>query len=258
MQVTLHTPETIYARRHLPSWFLLAAAAGIVNGFAFLNCQQFVSHVTGTVTRMGLEWPHVGLLAEYTVILLGFVAGAVTAVVVIQTRAYRPGRIRWATPLLSVALILTGVAIAGEVGAFGPFGGVVASAPPPVYLLAVLSFAMGLQNATVASTTGLAVRTTHLTGPTTDLGIHLGTALLATGAERQDALRGAALRGGKIVAFMIGGGLSLPLTSAFGYLTLLAPAIFILVAVALSFIPEWSPSDYRFQTGAETVGRVGR
>ncbi len=135
MRVTLHTPETIYARRHLPSWFLLAAAAGLVNGFAFLSCQQFVSHVTGTVTRMGLEWPHVGLAAEYTAVLLCFIAGAVTAVIVIQTRARRIGRVRWATPLLSVALILVGVAVAGEVAGLDPYQSKVASDSPPILLL---------------------------------------------------------------------------------------------------------------------------
>jgi uncharacterized membrane protein YoaK (UPF0700 family) len=247
MQVTLHTPETIYARRHLPSWFLLAAAAGLVNGVAFVTCQQFVSHVTGTATRMGLEWPHVGLAAEYTAVLLCFVAGAVTAVVAIQTRARSASRVRWATPLLSVALILIGTTIAGELGALGTFGNKLASDRPPVPLLAILSFAMGLQNAAVASTTGLAVRTTHLTGPTTDLGIHLGTALLTSGFERREALRGAALRGGKIIAFTVGAMLSLPLTGAFGYLALLVPAVFILCAAALSFIPNWSPSDYPFR-----------
>lgn len=58
MNMTLHTPETIYSPRHVPSWLLLSAAAGIVNGFAFLTCQQFVTHVTGTLTRLGLEWWH--------------------------------------------------------------------------------------------------------------------------------------------------------------------------------------------------------
>jgi uncharacterized membrane protein YoaK (UPF0700 family) len=259
MQVNLHTPESIYAPRHLPSWFLLAAAAGLVNGFAFLTSQQFVSHVTGTVTRMGLEWPHVELAAEYTAVLLCFIAGAVTAVVMIQTRARRrAGRARWATPLVSVALILIAVGVTGAVGELGPYGTRVASDPPPLPLMVVLSFAMGLQNAAVASTTGLAVRTTHLTGPATDLGIHLGTALLSDGAERRMALHGAAMRGGKVIAFMAGAALSLPVTAAFGYLVLLAAALFILGAAGLSFAPDWSPSDYPFQAAdpAQPVGPV--
>src|SRR5918998_659933 len=222
MKITLHTPETIYSPRHVPSWLLLAGAAGVVNGFAFLMCEQFVSHVTGTVTRLGLEWPHVGLAAEYAVVVVSFVAGAAASVVAIQARARRGKRPRWAIPLVSVALILVGVAVAGRTGAFGRFGGTHAADPPPVVVLSVLAFAMGLQNAAVASTTGLAVRTTHLTGPTTDLGIHLGTAVLATGDERRAALRGAALRGGKIVAFMLGAGVSLPLVEAFGFGALIA------------------------------------
>jgi uncharacterized membrane protein YoaK (UPF0700 family) len=246
MNITLHTPETIYAPRHIPSWLLLAAAAGMVNGFAFLTCQQFVTHVTGTLTRLGLEWWHAALALEYAVVLAAFLAGAVVAVLSIQLRAKTGSRTRWATPLFSVALILTAVALGGSAGWFGVFGGTVASDPPPVVLLSILAFAMGMQNAGVASTTGLAVRTTHLTGPVTDLGIHLGTALLANRQERLAALRGAALRGGKIVAFVAGAGLSLSLSSALGYLILLPPAVFVLVAAVLSFVPEWSPSDYPY------------
>lgn len=257
MEITLHTPETIYAPRHVPSWLLLAGAAGLVNGFAFLMCEQFVTHVTGTVTRAGLEWPHVGLAAEYAVILVSFVAGAVTSVVTIQARARRGKRPRWATPLISVALILAGVALAGHAGLFGPFGGVYTADPPPVVLLSLLAFAMGLQNAAVASTTGLAVRTTHLTGPTTDFGIHLGSALLATGSERRAAIRGAALRGGKIVAFMLGAGLSLPITGTFGFLALFFPAIFVLVAALLSFVPDWGPSDFPFRAGTAPARSAG-
>ncbi len=249
MEITLHTPATIYSPRHVPSWLLLAGAAGAVNGVAFLMCEQFVTHVTGTVTRLGLEWPHAGLVAEYATVLVSFVAGAAASVVAIQAQARRGQRPRWATPLVTVALILVGVALAGRAGAFGRFGGTHAADPPPVALLSLLAFAMGLQNAAVASTTGLAVRTTHLTGPSTDLGIHLGTALLATGSERRAALRGAALRGGKVVAFMLGASLSVPLAGAFGFGALLAPATFILMAAVLSFVPDWSPSDFPFRAG---------
>jgi len=87
MTVSLHAPDTIDSRKHLPSWLFLACAAGSVNGFAFLTCEQYVSHVTGTMTRMGLEWHHVGLAVEYLVIALCFLAGAITSVIWIQARA---------------------------------------------------------------------------------------------------------------------------------------------------------------------------
>jgi uncharacterized membrane protein YoaK (UPF0700 family) len=244
--ITLHTPDTIYSVRHTPSWFALAGASGTVNGFAFLTCEQFVSHVTGTATRIGLEWHYLGLAAEYSTILVCFIAGAIASVIWIQGRAYRGKHPRWASPLIAVSMILVGVALAGHNGWLGQFGGQVAADPPPVLLLSALAFAMGLQNAAVASTTGLAVRTTHLTGPATDLGIHLGAACFATGDERRAAFKGAVLRGGKIVAFIIGAGMSLPLANRYGYLTLLAPAALILFAAALSFVPNWSPSDFPF------------
>ena len=249
MEVTLHTPQTIYSFRHTPSWFLLACSAGAVNGFAFITSQQFVTHVTGTITRVGLEWPHVGLAAEYVAIVASFIAGAVASVTWIHARAYRGKQPRWATPLLSVAFILAAVAIGGHWGLFGPFMGQLAADQPPFILLSALAFSMGLQNAAVASTTGLAVRTTHLTGPATDLGIHLGAAIFATGDHRRAAFKGAVLRFGKIVAFMLGAGLSLPLAQSLGFLSLLAPATFVLLASMLSFVPNWSASDFPFSRG---------
>lgn len=243
MDVALHNPDTIYTVRHTPSWFLLAGSAGAVNGFAFITSQQFVTHVTGTVTRVGLEWPHVGVAAEYVAILASFIAGAVTSVVWIQARAFQGKRPRWSSPLLAVVVILLAVAFGGHVGLFGPFMGQVATDQPPFVLLSALAFSMGLQNAAVASTTGLAVRTTHLTGPATDLGIHLGTAIFTLGKERRSALKGAFLRGGKIISFMLGAGLSLPLAQSFGFLALLGPAASVLIALVVSFEPNFKPED---------------
>jgi uncharacterized membrane protein YoaK (UPF0700 family) len=228
----------------------------MVNGFAFLTSQQFVTHVTGTVTRMGLEWAHVGIAAEYAAVIVSFILGAVVSVVWIQARAFRGKRPHWATPLVLVALILIGTGVAGQLAVFGPYVHKLAEDPPPAVLLSLLAFAMGLQNAAVASTTGLAVRTTHLTGPATDLGIHLGAAFFAKGSERRLALKGAALRGGKIISFMVGAGLSVPLTNWFGYLSLVAPALFVLLASALSFIPRWSSNHDHFTTPLR-VGRHG-
>ena len=223
---------------------LLACAAGMVNGFGFLMCRQFVTHVTGTVTQMGLELPTVTVAVEYFAVLASFIAGAAASTIVIQARAFRGKQPHWATPLVSVVVILLGVAVAGRSGVFGNLTMTSAIDEPPVLFLSLLAFAMGLQNAAVASTTGLAVRTTHLSGPATDAGIHLGTAILADGEERRAALRGAALRGGKVLAFMVGAGIAVPLTQSFDYVALVAPASFVALATMLSFTTEWSPSDY--------------
>ena len=250
MPVTLHTPDTIYAPRHVPSWLLLAAAAGTVNGVAFLTSQEFVTHVTGTVTRAGLDGPLDGFPFEYLAVLVSFLAGAAAAFVGIHARARAGGRDRWAVPLFAVAGVLAGVAVAGHLNAFGRFGQGVLTDRPPVVLLSLLGFAAGLQNASVACTTGMAVRTTHLTGPTTDLGLLLGAAWVGRGADRRAALAGAALRGGTLLAFLLGAAAAVPLTRAGGYLALLVPAGCVAAAGALSFRPDWSPSDFPFRPGA--------
>jgi uncharacterized membrane protein YoaK (UPF0700 family) len=251
MPYVLHTPDTIFSARHTPSWLLLAGASGLVNGLAFLACEQYVTHVTGTATRLGLEWPHAGIAAEYAVVVLSFIVGAMASVLALQVRAFRGRRPLWATPLVAVAMILVVVALAGPTGTFGAFGGAHTTDPPPFVLLSLLAFAMGLQNAAVATSTGLAVRTTHLTGPATDLGIHLGVAFFVDGEERKAALRGAALRGGKVVAFVAGAGLALPLAWVAGYLAFLVPAVGVLAAAGLSFIPAWGPSDFPARDGDE-------
>lgn len=48
--------------------------------------------------------------------------------------------------------------------------------------------------------------------------------------------------------------MSVTLSGTLGYFTLLAAAAFILVAAALSFVPNWSPSDFPLRGGS----RVGR
>jgi uncharacterized membrane protein YoaK (UPF0700 family) len=252
MVFVLHTPDTIFSPRHTPSWLLLTCAAGAVNGIGFLACAQYVTHVTGTATRLGLEWPHVGIAMEYLAVVLSFVVGAMASVLALQGRTCRGKRAKWATPLLAVAVILVGTGVAGQIGAFGPFG-VMAVTDPPFVMLSLLAFSMGLQNAAVSTTTGLAVRTTHLTGPATDLGIHLGVAWFSPARERNGAFKAAALRAGKMVAFAVGAGLALPLTAAAGYLALLVPAVFVLIAAALSFAPEWGPSDFPSEVVNATI-----
>jgi uncharacterized membrane protein YoaK (UPF0700 family) len=137
-----------------------------------------------------------------------------------------------------IALLLV-VALLGRLGVLGPFGGAVEE-PADFALLAILGFAMGMQNATVATSTGMMIRTTHLTGPATDLGVHLAMSCLTAGEPRRAAMRGAALRAGKIVSFLIGAGLMVPTVAALGWLAFLLPSAAVALATVLSFIPSLS------------------
>ncbi len=236
MSVTLHTSLTIFSRRHVPSWLLLALAAGSVNAGAFLACQRFVTHITGLTTQLGMDVGLWELMAEYGVVVLCFILGAMASVTFLEARHQRGKKPLHALPLLIVSLMLAGIALAGQMGLFGPFGASVEQ-PSDFLLLSLLSFAMGLQNAAVSTSTGQAVRTTHVTGPATDLGVQLASAFITRSEARSKALQGAMLRAGKILAFASGGALMVPAVSAGGYLAFLIPGTFVLTATVLSFIP---------------------
>jgi uncharacterized membrane protein YoaK (UPF0700 family) len=234
--------QAVFSLRHAPSWLLLAFAAGSVNAGAFLACQRFVTHVTGTVTRIGLDTEMASwwLVIDYAMVLASFIAGAFASTLFIDARRHQKKEALWAAPLALVSAILVAVSVAGSFGVFGEFGGSVEGTRDFV-LLSILAFAMGLQNASVASTTGNAVRTTHMTGPASDFGVSLGAAFFAEGDARAVAVRAAAVRGGKIVAFITGAAVMVPLARAFHYGAFVMASVVILVATALSFQPRSSP-----------------
>jgi uncharacterized membrane protein YoaK (UPF0700 family) len=232
--VRLHAPEQIFSFRHVPSWLMLAFSAGNVNAIALMACERFVTHVTGTVTRLGAEFTRVGIMIDFAIVLASFVAGAAVASVLINGRAHRGLRPLYELPLGLVALVTAGTAFAGHADLLGEFGGTVDEGGDFV-LLSALAFASGLQNAAVATTTGLLVRTTHLTGPATDLGIHLAELPYLHGEQRRSAVLHASLRGGKLVAFAVGAAAGAVLARSLEFSALLVPAVLVLIANARSF-----------------------
>jgi uncharacterized membrane protein YoaK (UPF0700 family) len=231
----LHTPDDIFSLRHAPSWLMLCFAAGSVNGIALLACERFVTHVTGTVTRLGLELMRTAIMLDFLLVLISFIAGATSAGLMINGRAHRRLAPLFSLPLWVAASTIAMIGLVGHMGWLGPFGGTV-DEPSDFVLLCALSFAMGLQNAAVATSTGQLVRTTHLTGPATDLGVHLAELMFADGQVRQTARQHAALRAGKLTAYCAGAVAAVPLAHSLQFLGLLVPAMVIGAATLLSFV----------------------
>ncbi len=235
--LALYKPESIFSARHAPSWIMFAFAAGAVNASALMACQTYVTHVTGTVTRIGMEIAHLTPLLDFTLVLSCFIFGSMVSSLLINGRAHRDKRPLYGVPLWIAFLVVLFTAIGGHLGLLGHFGGAV-DKPVDFVLLSILSFAMGLQNAAVATSTGLLVRTTHLTGPATDLGIHLVEIMFVKGEALALAKRHTALRAGKIVAFALGAAAAIPIARHGGFLVFLLPAALMLAAITLSFLPE--------------------
>jgi len=142
----------------------LASAAGFVNAAGFLLLGVNTSHVTGTAAFLGeaLGGGGQALLWASIRLLLAFLFGAGTTAVLLElTRRWSRGR--HAPALLCELLLIGGVATWAQLhpGTLQP------------WLVLALAFAMGMQNALVTRVSGAVVRTTHLTGVVTDLGLEL-------------------------------------------------------------------------------------
>ncbi len=237
--IEVHTPDLVFSAQHLPTWFGLAFSAGAVNAGAFLATQRFVSHVTGTVTATGMR-AATELVAEALVVFLAFIAGAAVSVVPLEGRRQRGLTPRFHSPLVLEVVLLAGIAALGAVGAFGAFGATETAAS--LVVLVLLAFSMGLQNATAATTTKGLVRTTHLTGTATDLGVNLGTLFVTKGDTRRAALRGIGFRAGKVLSFALGAATMVPLAAWFGWFVFAMPALIVVLCAASSFEPFSPPA----------------
>lgn len=209
--------------------WLLTMSAGAVNAGAYLACQRFVSHVTGTVTLIGLDFTSYWLVSQYVLVLLCFLLGAMTAVFLL---ALAPPTRYPTAPLRLVALVVASVTPLGYADLFGPFGKTVET-PGDFVLLSLLSFAMGLLNATVAGSASINTRVTHLTGHATELGMNLARAWLSRGGERIVAARAVGLLAGKICCFAIGAASMAFLVRWGGYAAFLTAGALTLVASEL-------------------------
>lgn len=166
--------DAIYYPENLFIWFLLALQGGFVNVGGFMAVHRFVSHMTGFGTWIGVELVQknyldtLGMMAVPT----SFLFGAMVSAWFIERKRMKKKSPMYSTVLSLMISIFLMITIFGYFQFFGIFG------EPFNYgrdyvLLFMLTFVCGLQNAVISSASGAVVRTTHLTGVTTDLGIGL-------------------------------------------------------------------------------------
>lgn len=174
-------PKTNLAQpsvRMIILWNLLAFQAGALNVGGYLAFHKFVSHVTGFSTLFGAEmatgnWEQA---LGFLIVPLFFLAGSSTSGVFIDSRIQvgQEPKFTWVFGILSLSTALIIGLSASHV--FGKFG-MSLDMEQDFFLLALLCFSCGLQNATVTTAYGAVVRTTHLTGLTTDLGLGISRLL---------------------------------------------------------------------------------
>lgn len=216
--------------RPVPPWillggFVLTCAAGCVNAVGFLGMHhQAISHMSGSVTVLSNELAtgQYGL-AFYAVMVIGaFFFGSVLSAAIIRQSALKLGR-RYGVALVIESLLL--FAACRMLMAGDRAGDCLAA------------MACGLQNAMATHYSGAVIRTTHMTGIITDLGIAVGLKLRG---EPIDGRR-AGLYGVLLAGFFLGG-----ILGSFGYVrigfaTLLFPATLTGIAGGGYFaIKQWA------------------
>jgi uncharacterized membrane protein YoaK (UPF0700 family) len=147
----------------------LAFVAGAANAGGFLAVGQYTSHMTGMVSAMAdnLVLGQLHLVLAALAALLTFVVGAMTTAIIVNWGLRRQLHSSYSLPLLLEAAVLL------VFGLLGASLGLHTALLVPVTVL-LLCFMMGLQNAVISKISHAEIRTTHVTGLVTDLGIELG------------------------------------------------------------------------------------
>jgi uncharacterized membrane protein YoaK (UPF0700 family) len=147
----------------------LCFVAGATNAGGFLAVGEYTSHMSGIVSGVAdnIVLGKIGLALAGLFYLLAFIAGAMTTTWMVNWGLRRQKESAYGRPLvLEAALLLV-------FGLFGTGINFFAGLFVPLTVL-VLCFIMGLQNAVITKISNAEIRTTHVTGLVTDLGIELG------------------------------------------------------------------------------------
>ncbi|MGV2288400.1 YoaK family protein [Trinickia sp. YCB016] len=219
----------------------LAFVAGAANAGGFLAVGQYTSHMSGIVSSLAdnLALGELGLVVAGFSALLSFLVGAATSAILINWGRRRRLRSLYATPLAIEAVLLL---------CFGLLGSQLEQhrllfLPATVCLLC---FVMGLQNAMITKISRAEIRTTHVTGLVTDIGIELGKLFYWNGNARMTSELGVvradrqrlALLGSLLLAFLAGGLAGAAGFKHLGYISTLPLAIVLLVLAAVPLFDD--------------------
>ncbi|WP_373079230.1 YoaK family protein [Zhongshania sp.] len=209
----------------LPRWveygaFVLAFVAGNVNAVGLMGFKhQSISHLSGTATLLGTGLADGSLSSALHLlgVLLSFLFGAAISGVLLPNGALKLGRHYDTLLVLEACLLLTSIIFLNNGSLAGHY---------------TASLACGLQNALASTYSGAVVRTTHVTGIFTDLGLMLGAKLRGKPFDERKAILFILI----IIGFVLGGALGAYLFSLWQFFALTVPAgICLILAVGYRF-----------------------
>ena len=157
------------ARANSHLGIILAFVAGAVNAGGFVAVGRYTSHMTGIVSSIGNSLAlHETSATLYAVgFILAFMGGAATCSFIVNHARQHHWHSEFASALMLEAILL----LIFGLSASGFLPGLTFSLN---FTIALLCYLMGLQNAVISKISHSVIRTTHVTGISTDIGIELG------------------------------------------------------------------------------------
>jgi uncharacterized membrane protein YoaK (UPF0700 family) len=220
----------------------LALTAGFVNAAGFVLIGSFTSHVTGSIGRLGndIAARDGGAALFASLLVVTFFLGAFAASMIVEAQFNRVAKGYGFALLLEGALLLSFLFIERIVQA--------THARELDAEASILCFAMGMQNSLVTRISGAVIRTTHLTGIVTDLGIEAARwyrwhrsrlVRIPTIVKSRDAGRPVLVRtvllGTILVSFAVGGIAGAVVTAHHSRWAMVLPALLLFAASGYAF-----------------------
>jgi uncharacterized membrane protein YoaK (UPF0700 family) len=194
-----HTGQKRSFKHNLQLATLLSLNAGFINAAGFIAFQVLTTNVTGHAALLAVNIASSQFRSARMVALwlLLFLAGAFSSGLMIS-KVGRDKPAAYTTPILLIIGIIFFVAVFGQHYRH--------TLPETEYFAGSLLFAMGMQNALVSMISGSVVRTTHLTGMFTDLGIDFSILVTSPRASVKAPVRNRIILRITIILFFLSGG----------------------------------------------------
>jgi len=206
---------------------LTAISAGMVNVTSLIIFFGFSSNVTGHYAILAEEislgnWTQVAVVFSW--IFLFFFGNFISNIIIINFNR-KHTYVAHATPIiLEILCLLT-------VGVYGIYFYQETLFETEI-LLGLMLFAMGLQNGLTASISNFAVKTTHLTGATTDLGILFSMFTKKKYREHPELIAKAKLLGTITVSYLFGAVVSGLLYKSLEFKVLYVVSAFLVIIIS--------------------------
>ncbi len=207
---------------------LLSFVAGNVNVVGFLTVKQLTTNVTGHFAFMMEEALQANFNQTffYFLYIFCFFLGAFFSNFIIETIYQLTKKYYFILPVLLEVILLTSIAFQNTTFIHTHYQ----------FFSCLLLFTMGMQNSLVTTISNAVIRTTHLTGLFTDLGIEISQLFFQKISEkREKIIASIKLRLSIITFFFLGGLIAGIVYDKFNIKTLLIAAFVLVIGLSVDY-----------------------